>query len=266
MADIDLSTASRLKAAQLFDLSGRVAIVTGGTSGLGRDIAAALLANGARVLVAGRHAAEVDSAPCRLGACQSVLEVARADLTDPQDVTAMFERCEARFGPATILVNAAGIGLRKPALETAASEWTDIAAINTQATFAVSQEAARRMIDAGTGGSIIGLSSFLAEKAVRNTVAYAASKAALEQMTRCLALEWARHGIRVNAIAPGWFPTPMTEPFLGGRAGAVLAETNPLRRLGRDADLAGAALLLASDAGSYITGTTITVDGGQSIA
>lgn len=265
MADNDLSASSRLHAARLFDLSGRVAIVTGGTSGLGRDIAAAFLANGARVLVAGRHAAEVDSATCALGACGSVLEVVRADITHADDVAAIFDRCGARFGPATILVNAAGIGLRKPALETASSDWTDIAAINTQATFAVSQEAARRMIDAGTGGSIIGLSSFLADKAVRNTVAYAASKAALEQMTRCLALEWARHRIRVNAIAPGWFPTPMTEQFLGGRAGAVLAETNPMRRLGQNTDLAGAALLLASDAGSYITGTTITVDGGQSL-
>jgi 2-dehydro-3-deoxy-D-gluconate 5-dehydrogenase len=150
-------------------------------------------------------------------------------------------------------------------MDMARADFARVIAVNVEGAFAVSQAVARRMADTGQGGSIVNIGSFLYDRAMRNVASYAASKAALHQVTRSLALEWSRHAIRVNEIMPGWFPTEMTEPFLGGRAGAILAQTNPLRRLGGATDIAGAALLLCSDAGAYMTGASIAIDGGQSL-
>ena len=255
-----------LRAESLFDLTGRVALVTGGGTGLGRAIAAALVANGADVLIAGRDEEPIDATVADLGAGPGRIAGRAADVINDRDVAAMFDAAGSRFGTVTVVVNGAGMGLRRPALKTGRHEWLDVAAVNSAAAFAVAREAAGRMIAAGSGGSIVNLSSFLAGRPMKNVAAYAASKAAMTQMTRSLALEWTRHGIRVNEIAPGWFPTGMTAPFLEGRAGQIMAETNPMRRLGEPSDLAGAVLLLASDAGRYITGVSIAVDGGQSLA
>lgn len=251
-----------LSANDLFDLTGRTALVTGAAGAIGAGLAAALAANGAGVLLTDRDAAGLERIAAGL---HGSIATAAIDVTDEASVAAAFDRAEAAFGPADIVVNAAGLGRRSPAFEDGAADWRTLSSVNVEGAFAVAREAARRLVAAGRPGSIVNVSSFLAEKPLRNTAAYAASKAALEQMTRSLALEWARHQIRVNAIAPGWIPSPMTEPFLGGRAGTVMAQTNPVRRLGTPQDLAGAVLLLASGAGSYITGTTIRVDGGQAL-
>jgi NAD(P)-dependent dehydrogenase (short-subunit alcohol dehydrogenase family) len=257
---------ARLRAESLFDLKGRVALVTGGGTGLGRAIAGVLLVNGGDVLIVGKEQDPIDATVAELDAGPGRIAGLAADLTRDEDIARTFDLAGSRFGVPTVVVNAAGVGHRTPALKIGRNDWLDIAAVNSGAAFAVSREAAARMIDAGAGGSIVNLSSFLAARTMRNVAAYAASKAAMTQMTRSLALEWARHGIRVNEIAPGWFPTAMTAPFLEGRAGQIMAETNPMRRLGHPCDLAGAILLLASDAGRYITGASIAVDGGQSLA
>lgn len=251
-----------LAAERLFDLTGRTALVTGAAGAIGAGLASALAANGASVLLADRDKASLKAVALGL---EGDVAAAFIDVTDAASVVAAFDRAEAAFGPVDIVVNAAGLGRRSPALKDDASDWRALSAVNVEGAFTVAREAASRLLAARRPGSIVNVSSFLAEKPLRNTAAYAASKAALEQMTRSLALEWARHQIRVNAIAPGWIPSPMTEPFLGGRAGDVMAQTNPMRRLGTPHDLAGAVLLLASDAGRYITGTTIRIDGGQAI-
>jgi NAD(P)-dependent dehydrogenase (short-subunit alcohol dehydrogenase family) len=251
-----------LSAQKLFDLTGRTALVTGAAGAIGAGLASALVANGASVLLADRDAASLKAVAIGL---EGNVIAGFIDVTDAASVAAVFDRAESQFGPVDIVVNAAGLGRRSPALEDEAADWRSLSAVNVEGAFTVAREAASRLIAAGRPGSIVNVSSFLAERPLRNTAAYAASKAALEQMTRSLALEWARNGIRVNAIAPGWVRSPMTEPFLGGRAGEVMAQTNPMRRLGTPEDLAGAVLLLASEAGRYITGTTIRVDGGQAI-
>lgn len=250
-------------AAQLFDLSGRPAVITGGASGLGRAIAEVLHANGAQVVIADCDAERL--AALREEWCEQVTAL-QCDIRDDAAIARLFDEAAERVGPVSVVVNAAGTARRGPALELERRCWQEVHAVNVESAFAVATEGARRMIAAGRGGSIINVASFLHARPMRNVAAYAASKAAVHQMTRSLALEWARHGIRVNEIVPGWFPTPMTAPFLAGRAGDVLAQANPLHRLGRPADLAGAVLLLASDAGAYMTGASLAVDGGQGLA
>lgn len=253
-----------MRAASLFDLSGRVALITGGGTGIGAGIAETLAANGARVVLVGNEDAPLAEKAAALGH-ERALPVT-ADVTDDDGIERAFDRAEAAFGAVSILVNAAGIGQRGSARDIDRAAWRAVTSVNVESAFVVSRIAAGRMIGAGIGGSIINVGSFLREKPMRNVAAYAATKAAMQQMTRSLALEWARHGIRVNELVPGWIATAMTEPFLGGRAGEIIAQSNPMRRLGEPADLAGAALLLASDAGRYMTGGSIVVDGGQTLA
>ncbi|WP_099865472.1 SDR family NAD(P)-dependent oxidoreductase [Pararhizobium haloflavum] len=247
---------SSCHAARIFDVSQRVALVTGAASGLGQAIARVLLDNGARVVMGDKHAV----APC--GNDRRSLAV-ECDVTDDAAITGMFDQAEQQFGLVDVVFNVAGIGLRESAAETSRDHWRTIMRVNGESAFCVSREAGRRLIAARHSGSIVNVTSFLRERPMRNVAAYGASKAAMHQMTRSLAFEWARHGIRVNEIAPGWFPTGMTAPFLEGRAGSVVAQANPMRRLGSPDDLAGVVLLLASDASAYITGASIAVDGGQ---
>ena len=164
-----------------------------------------------------------------------------------------------------MLINNAGIAHRDKATHLTRETLRNVMAVNVEGAFMVAQEAARRMIRDGRGGSIINISSVLSEMAQRQVSAYGASKAAVSQMTRCLALEWAKHGIRVNEIRPGWFETDLTAPFLKGPGAGVMAGQNPTGRLGNMHDLDGVVLLLASKASAYMTGSSITVDGGHSI-
>jgi 2-dehydro-3-deoxy-D-gluconate 5-dehydrogenase len=184
---------------------------------------------------------------------------------DDAAVAAMFDHAQDAHGGVDVLVNNAGIGHRSRADETTRDAWRDVFDVNCGSAFMVAQAAAACMRADRRGGSIINVGSILQSRTMRNVCAYSASKAALDQMTRCLAMEWARDGIRVNALVPGWFETAMTEPFLGARGASVMAASNPMRRLGTGDDLAGAALLLASRAGAFITGASIVVDGGQAL-
>jgi 2-dehydro-3-deoxy-D-gluconate 5-dehydrogenase len=250
----------------LFDITGRVVMVTGGSAGLGLQMVRALIRAGARVTsVARSHDADV---------CKSLIDMAAnfetpvfvsADVTKQADVEMMFDRAEESFGTVSVLFNNAGVSEKKRASEIDREGWREIMSVNVDGQFFVAQECARRMIAAKTGGSIINTTSILAESLLRGTAAYATSKAAVAQMTRILALEWARHDIRVNALAPGWFPTRMNREFLDGPGGDFIRGQNPMRRFGKEGDLDGVVLLLASDASRYMTGSVLTVDGGHSL-
>lgn len=254
-----------MRASDLFDVSGEIALVTGGGGGIGLAMANALAANGARIVITDK---EVDKAQAAAGLLRDNGGAAMAlalDVRREAGIAATFDRIESELGSVSVLINNAGVVHRDKAVGLALETWRNVMAVNLDGAFMVAQEAARRMIRDGRGGSIVNVSSILAEIPIRQVVAYGASKAAISQMTRSLALEWAKHGIRVNEIRPGWFETGLTDPFLKGPGAAIMAGQNPSGRLGEGHDLDGAVLLLASSAGKYITGSSITVDGGHSI-
>jgi 3-oxoacyl-[acyl-carrier protein] reductase len=177
-----------------------------------------------------------------------------------------FDATEAAFGTVTILVNNAGIAQSSTrAIEVTPEEWRKVLGVDLDAVFHNAQEAARRMLAAGKPGAIVNISSVLGFGVSKGVAAYATAKAAVIQITKALAVELAFKGVRVNAIAPGWFVTEINDKYLMSEAGAALKRDIPMGRFGNDGDLDGALLLLASDAGSYITGATIVVDGGQVI-
>jgi 3-oxoacyl-[acyl-carrier protein] reductase len=255
-----------MKAAELFSLTGRVALVTGASSGLGLQFARALADNGAAVALVARRAD-------RLAALQAEIEglggralALEADVTDRTAVTQAFDAAEKAFGTVTILVNNAGIAHGGRAVEMPAEEWRKVLSVNLDAVFYCAQEAARRMLAAKTKGSIVNIASVLGLAVAKGAVAYATAKAGVVQLTKALAIELAFKGVRVNAIAPGWFVTEMNDKYLLSEAGTAIKREIPSGRFGNAGELDGALLLLASEAGSYITGATIVVDGGQVVA
>lgn len=245
---------------QLFSVRGKVIAVTGGSSGLGLRMVHVLARHGARVISISRtHAGD---SLCPSGG--EVLEI-MADVTHPDAITSAFDEAEARFGPITTLFNNAGVARMARALDTTRDMLEHIFEVNVAGAFFVAQEAARRMIGRGRGGSIVNTTSILGERPQKGAAAYSMSKACMTQMTKALALEWAAHDIRVNAISPGWFPTRINEEHLQGPAGGYFRGRNPMRRLGEPQDLDGIVLMLASDASRYMTGSVITVDGGHQL-
>jgi 2-dehydro-3-deoxy-D-gluconate 5-dehydrogenase len=248
----------------VFDVSRQVVLVTGGSSGIGLQMARTLVCAGARVVsVARTHDPDVCNELLSRAGEESEPEFVSADITVQSEIVSMFDAAERKFGAVTVLFNNAGISEKNRATQISRENWRSLMDVNVDAQFFVAQEAARRMIAAKTEGSIINITSILADNPLRGTAAYSVSKAAVTQMTRALAIEWASHGIRVNAIAPGWFPTRMSGEFLSGPGGAFIRGQNPMRRLGEAGDLDGVALLLASSASRYMTGAVLTVDGGQ---
>ena len=254
---------SRMKAAELFSLRGRVALVTGASSGLGTQFARALADNGAAVVLVARRAE-------RLKALKSEIEdkggrafAVEADVTDRAAMARTFDAAEKAFGTVTILVNNAGIAHGGRAVEMPPEEWRKILSTNLDAVFFWAQEAARRILAANKQGAIVNIASVLGLAVSKGAVAYAAAKAGVVQTTKALAVELAFKGVRVNAIAPGWFVTEMNDEYLTSDAGVAIKREIPMGRFGNPGDLDGALLLLTSDAGSYITGATIVVDGGQ---
>jgi 3-oxoacyl-[acyl-carrier protein] reductase len=253
-------------ASTLFDVTGRVALVTGASSGLGVRFAKVLAANGAAVGLVARRASRLDDVKAAIEATGGRAVVAEADVDDRAAVCSAFDKIEAEFGTVTILVNNAGVGHSGRALDLAETAWRHVLGTNLDAAFFCAQEAARRMLAAGRGGAIINVASVLGFGVAKGVIAYTVAKAGLVQMTRALGLELAFKGIRVNAIAPGWFVTDLNRDYLTSEAGANLKREIPVGRFGEDGDLDGALLLLASDAGRFMAGTTIVVDGGQMVA
>lgn len=255
-----------MKEAQIFDLAGEVALVTGASSGLGRRFAEVLAANGAKVALVARRAQRLDALKKRIEDSGGDAIAIEADVTDRAAMLAAFDAAEKAFGAVTILVNNAGIAHSGRALDLSEEEWRRVLATNLDAVFFWAQEAARRLIAADKKGAIINIASVLGFGVSKGVIAYATAKAGVVQVTKALALELAFKGVRVNAIAPGWFVTEINEEFLASEKGAEVKRSIPVGRFGTDGDLDGALLLLASKAGSYITGATIVVDGGQVVA
>lgn len=246
-------------------LDGKIALVTGASSGLGRHFAQRLAAQGATVLAAARRSTPLEALSEEIaregGACHPVT----MDVTDPASVAEAFARiARDGHGPLAILVNNAGVATTRAAIEMSAEEWQGVLAANLTGAFLVARHAAQAM--EGAGGSIVNVASILGERVAKGLAAYAASKAALIQLTKALALEWAPRGIRVNALAPGYIETDLNRAFFASPAGQRLIARIPQQRLGQMEDLDGPLLLLCSQASAYMTGAVIAIDGGHLVS
>lgn len=241
-------------------VSGKRALVTGASSGLGLHFAEVLARAGASVTLAARRTEMVEAAAERLSGEGLIAHNTTLDVTSPESVIALFQS----YKPFDIVVNNAGISGHGSALDMEIEQFEEVIATNLSGVFAVAQAAARSMKT--RGGSIINIASILGLRVSGHVSAYAASKAGVVQLTKALALEWARYGIRVNAICPGYIETPINADFFATDAGANLVRRVPQRRLGKLEDLDGPLLLLSSDASAYMTGSIIAVDGGHLVS
>jgi NAD(P)-dependent dehydrogenase (short-subunit alcohol dehydrogenase family) len=250
----------------LFNLSGRVALVTGASSGLGAHFAKLLAQQGAKVAIGARREGKLMALAAEIQKSGGRALPVVMDVTDGKSIDHAITEVETELGPIGIVVNNAGIALTAPALDIPESDWDSVIATDLKGAWLVAQSAARHMVRLNHGGAIINIGSIFGLQAAAQVPAYSAAKAALHQLTRALAVEWARHSIRVNALAPGYIETDLNRDFLASPAGAAILKRNPMRRAGEVRDLDGALLLLASDAGRYINGAILVVDGGHSIA
>jgi NAD(P)-dependent dehydrogenase (short-subunit alcohol dehydrogenase family) len=246
-------------------LAGRTALVTGGGSGLGLAFAGVLAAAGARVIVAGRRRAALEAAVAELRERGAVADCVELDVMDPASVEVAIDILCADGTAIDVLVNNAGLSRPGPVLDLDVHEWDAVLDTNLRGPLLVARAVARRLIAAGRPGSIINVCSVLGQATQKGVAPYAASKAGLLHLTRLLAVEWARHRIRVNALVPGYFHTDITAGYLDSDAGRTLLQRIPQRRLGDVTELELPLLLLASDASSYITGSQLVVDGGLSV-
>lgn len=245
-----------------FDLTGKVAVVVGGTSGIGRAIALALADAGADVVATSRRQEHVDAAADEIEARGRRTLRLVSDVADRSSLAALHEACLSTFAKADILVNSAGKNKRASTLDFSEDEWNDILLTNLTGTLRACQIFGRHMIARGYG-RIINIASLTSFVALHEVAAYGASKAGVASLTRSLAVEWAPHGVAVNAIAPGIIRTTFNQQLLDGTPrGQELLLRTPMRRFGRADDIAGAAVFLASDAASFVTGEILRVDGG----
>lgn len=250
---------------ELFDLTGRTALVTGGSRGLGLQMAEALGEAGARVLLSSRKAADLGEAAAHLKARGIEADWIAADASRPDEIERLVDEALARLGHVDILINNAGATWGAAAEVHPLEAWDKVMNLNIRSVFLLSQGIGRRSMIPRRHGRIVNVASiagFGGNPEGMQTLAYNTSKAAVINFTRTLAGEWGRHGITVNALAPGFFPSRMTHGLLDRLGADTLAAHAPLRRLGDDEDLKGATLLFASDAGKHITGQTLPVDGG----
>lgn len=244
-------------------LEGKVALVTGASSGLGRHFAGVLANAGASVGLAARRTDALQALAADISSSGGKASVTRLDVTDGKSIAAAVAAIESDLGPIDILVNNSGTSVAKGVLEQTEQDWDDVVDVNLKGAFLMATEVARRMRDRGQGGSIINIESILSFRQAGHVAPYAASKAGLTQLTRTMALELARNGIRVNGIAPGYFATEINQGFFDTEPGQALIRRIPQRRVGQYEDLDGPLLLLASDASRYMTGSTLVVDGGH---
>ncbi|HWI81523.1 glucose 1-dehydrogenase [Ramlibacter sp.] len=251
----------------MFDLAGKVALVTGGNGGIGLGMATGLAEAGATVVLAGRNAAKSAEAAAALRARDRQADSIECDVTGESEVAALFQEVMLRFGRLDILVNNAGTTVRKPPHELSLDEWNQVMDTNLTSAFLCCR-AAHALMKEGSGGKIINIGSMLSIFGAPYAAVYGASKGGIVQFTRSIATAWAQDNIQVNAVLPGWIDTDLTRGARAQVAGLnerVLART-PAGRWGVPSDLAGIAVFLASGASDFITGTAIPVDGGYSIA
>ena len=249
---------------RLFSLDGRIAVVTVGSSGIGKGMALALAGAGARVVIVARRAAVIEETASEIRAAGGTAGSVRADLGDRAEIGPACERIRAEYGEPDILLNAAGVNIRPPLAQLTTAEWDHSLAVNLSAPFLLGQEFGPSMAALGWG-RIINVASQQAIRAFGNSGGYGASKGGLVSLTRSQAEAWSGSGVRCNAVAPGFVPTPMTRPVADDPVrSAALAARTMVGRNGQPADFAGVAVFLASDASDYVTGQLICVDGGFS--
>ncbi|MDR5826910.1 SDR family oxidoreductase [Caballeronia sp. LP006] len=248
---------------QLFDLSGRTALVTGSARGIGFALAEGLAQAGAGIIVNGTRADTVDEAVRRLRERGATAQGRAFDVTDETAVAAAFEAWDAEGVEVDILVNNAGIQFRKPLVELALADWQRVIDTNLTSAFIVAKEAARRMIARGKGGKVINIGSLTSEGARATVAPYTAAKGGVKMLTRAMSAEWAAFDIQANAIGPGYILTDMNQALVDNvQFDAWVKASNPSQRWGKPEELVGTAVYLASPASSYVNGQIIYVDGG----
>lgn len=255
--------------APVFDLRGRVALVTGASSGLGERFARILAASGAKVVLAARRAEQLEAVKAEIEAAGGRAIAVPLDVADEASTIAAYDAAEAAFGPVDTVVANAGMNSEGSVLDLPVGEFDQVVAVNVRGVFLTVREGARRMIAAGSGetenGRIVIISSITADAISPGLAVYSATKAAVRQMGRVLARDWARQGINVNMICPGYIRTDLNAEWFDTEAGARQIAKLPRRRLMKDSDLDISLLYLCSDASRAVTGTSITIDDGQSL-
>ncbi|AVD90050.1 Gluconate 5-dehydrogenase [compost metagenome] len=251
----------------LFSLQGKVVLVTGASSGLGAHFAQVVSCAGAKVVLAARREERLHTLAEQLRAQGGEVIAVALDVTSRASVEAAFDRAEQAFGVVDVVINNAGVGGAVKALDVSEQEWSTMISTNLDGVWRVAQCAAQRLAKAGRGGSIVNIASILGERVGTGLSHYCAAKAGVLQLTKALALEFARYDIRVNAIAPGYFQTEMNDSYFASEKGqAYIKAAVPMRKLGQLEQLDGPLLLLASAAGSFMTGATLAVDGGHLVS
>ena len=248
---------------ELFSVRDQVVLVSGGSRGIGRGLAEGFAARGARVVIAGRDEATLKQTASEILGSAHPVEFAVCDVSKPDDVPQLIEAVVAKAGRIDSLLNVAGVNIRKRVETYSVEEFDHILDINLKGAFLVAQAVGKQMIAQGAGGTIVNIDSLNTFAPLKGVLPYAMSKAGLGMMTRGMGMEWGDHGIRVNAIAPGFILTDLTQKLWSDPTMQAWGKANtPLRRLGRPEDMLGAALFLTSAASAYMTGQVIYVDGG----